>query len=266
MTLSPPPPLNVYPTARTTGPQTADTIVPWVGDFVTSHDFQLIDKINITGRLIVKHSGVILNNSMAQKGIENSGNKPFNGWNCRIGTPKGAAVGAGIKGSNITLRRCDVFGVIDALRSYDNWNVEDCYLHDLYRCPDSTQTSGWTHNDGVQVSAGSHLWYKHNRLECWTFVSGQIAGQQDRSKTTPQTTGMGFYTGGGDIRDVRIEDNIFLGNAYAFIAAVSKDGHTASDFIIINNKFDPKIDKKNWIKTSTVKNVTAYGNEAWSGQ
>jgi hypothetical protein len=262
-----PAPLVPYPDASTTG-ALLPPLTNVTGDLATTKDGQIIDRTKIGGELIVKHAGVRFLNSYAERGIDAMAGKPDTQcWQSTVGTPQGAAVGAGVKGSHITLRRMNIFGIIDGWRAYSGFDIRDSWVHDLFRTTDSAQSSGMTHNDGGQCSAGSSITVKHNRIDCWTFEKGQTAGKQDRTKSYPQTSALGFYAGGGNITTVLFDDNVVRGRAYGYIYAVSKPGlGTCSGFTIINNWMGSEVAVKDWFKTNTCQHLTQKNNNPWKGQ
>lgn len=84
---------------------------------------------------------------------------------------------AGVSGSDYTARRCNVHDVIDAF-DVDNGNVliEACYIHHMTFFSNSPNHAndavhpGWTHNDGVQISGGSHVTIRGNSFKTYASL------------------------------------------------------------------------------------------------
>lgn len=78
-------------------------------------------------------------------------------------------LGAGINGSNYTLRRVDISRTVDGAGIYStgaaNVLIENSYIHDLYYgLYDYDQNCGPTHSDGVQVHYGSTATIRSNTI------------------------------------------------------------------------------------------------------
>ena len=66
-----------------------------------------------------------------------------------------------------TIRRCNISGTVDGVMIYGNGvTIEDSYLHDFATPPTTTQgPTAKTHNDGVQIQAGSGIVIRRNNIK-----------------------------------------------------------------------------------------------------
>lgn len=75
----------------------------------------------------------------------------------------------GIMGKDYTMRRCEITRTVDAVGlTYAGGNVtiEACWFHRPYYSvvPTSVQSSGYTHNDGVQFHTGANITIRGNMI------------------------------------------------------------------------------------------------------
>ena len=234
-----PGPLPEYPTDATTGVPPGTRLKMVRGDYHTSSDGEVIDRLHITGRLYVDHDDVTVKCTRVRKMTVNRGTD-LRMWLSTLGDPNGVREGAALKSENYTLRRVEILGTFDGLKAEGDVDVRDSYIHDLFRTRDRSQDSGMTHNDGVQIDKGSDMVFKHNTFYGWSFSDGERAGAHILKE--PYGDGSGYMTsafmiaaGRGDVKDVLIEDNLIRGRTSKPIIAVEERGKDIVDLRIIDN-------------------------------
>lgn len=80
---------------------------------------------------------------------------------------------AGVEGRNITVRRCEIYGVVDAVGAkWVNNNgvdvnvvVEDNWMHGFIFTESTNHADGYTHNDGVQIHTGGGVAIRRNFID-----------------------------------------------------------------------------------------------------
>jgi hypothetical protein len=162
------------PDAGTTGVLPGISRTTWSGNLTTSASGQVIENLDITGRLIINHGGVVVRNCTIAGGTppsyatDNSYGsvKAFNAvspkttfYDCTIYSSVASVdASAGIQGRDFDLYRCNIYGVVDGARTqYGNVGIYQCWIHDLpWYSVDPRQTSGGSHNDGIQCEGGGN--------------------------------------------------------------------------------------------------------------
>ncbi len=139
------------------------------------------------------------------------------------GTRTNPANDAAVNGSNLTLRRCNIFDTGDGMKIGNNILMEDCWIHDLYTREES-------HNDSIQSlgtsgngTEGSGATFRHNFFDafngatCITLSTGSAAA----------------------MRDILVEDNLFYCNGVSVNGGYQSgvdDVSKVSNIIYRNNK------------------------------
>ena len=136
------------------------------------------DGLDISGYVVVKAPNVTL-----RRCIVRGGPPVTQGGNAVISIVQGAAgfliedvtispayPSDRLNGINVnqpgTIRRCNISGTVDGVMIYGNGvTIEDSYLHDFATLPTTTQADGKTHNDGVQIQAGSGIVIRRNNIK-----------------------------------------------------------------------------------------------------
>ena len=169
-----------WPNEDNTGPQ--GTLTNYSGDITTTEDGQLIENLNISGGIKVKHSNVTIRNCKFG-GLDIQTSSTTLGENCVVEDCELSWAGR----QNFTLRRCKMKSVSDDLirTGGPNVTIEDCYL--LIKGPRIPET----HADIIQEypqNSGANMIVRHNTLfnECdatscinvqaWTIENNLIAG------------------------------------------------------------------------------------------
>ena len=136
------------------------------------------DGLDISGYVVIKAPDVTL-----RRCIVRGGPPVTQGGNAVISIVRGAAgflvedvtitpayPNDRLNGINVnqpgTIRRCNISGTVDGVMVYGNGvTIEDSYLHDFATLPTTTQADGKTHNDGVQIQAGSGIVIRRNNIK-----------------------------------------------------------------------------------------------------
>lgn len=127
-------------------------------------------------------------------------------------------VSAAVGFSNYTLLRVDIHDVIDGPRLGTNTTIQDSYVHRLVRAEGS-------HNDAVQITGGSDILIRHNRLEAYDDTTADLfnAAIMIGSSSAP-------------VANVLIEDNYLDGGNYT---VNFHPDLTATGIVGRNNVFGP---------------------------
>ena len=216
----PPTPITYWPGPTTTGVP-AGTVLVNSGSLTLRTDGQVVTNLNITGCVSVHARNVIIRKSriscssttfsvltydtavnLVLEDVE------INGMN-RNSTA--------VCCSNYTLRRVNIYNVIDGPRLTNNTTIVDSWVHDLYRVDAS-------HNDTLQTTGGNNITIRHNRLEPYRASTGDPfnACLMIGSTTAPAVTNLIFtdnYCNGGNwsigVRTDLVASNVsFRNNKY----------------------------------------------------
>ena len=103
----------------------------------------------------------------------------------------------GIQWSNFTVRRTEITGSFDGIKAQGEVVIEDSYIHDLhaFKSPDAG-AGGYSHNDCVQVSAGSNILIERNWFDNCGFNSAVFI-DPDQGKISNVTVRHNYLNGGG---------------------------------------------------------------------
>jgi hypothetical protein len=185
------------PGSNTTGVLSVKALTVFVGDFTTSKDGQIIEHLDITGRLIIRHNGVTVRNCRVQ------GGQPTGSWFVTVDTTqsrvaptrfydctfaasvKTVGSGSGIQGRDFELHRCDISGSVDGVGAqYSNVGIFGCWIHDLPYYPYDPAHKDGSHNDCIQVHGGIGFTINGNSLEAGTKGNAAIMVTQDAALTS----------------------------------------------------------------------------------
>jgi hypothetical protein len=211
----------------TSGTQHTTTLTTHVGDWTITTPNQVIDSMHITGSLIIQASGVIVRKTLIDSwsvfgvDVENTG-----GYSLTLedSIVDGTAANGGtcIVNSNLTVRRCNVFGAENGFDVGVNATITDCYVHDLYN-PGAPLDP---HADCLQTNDGSvNINISHNTLLCrGSAATGGLDGTSciisPQASTNPH--------------DWLIDDNVMAGGAFSLYGPQNGAG---TNIVISNNKF-----------------------------
>ena len=168
----------------------------------------MIEGLEIHGIITIKAPGVIIRNSKivggATAGTAGLINNVVSGHSFTVVDSELVAETPspwwnGIMGSNFTAERLDIHGVVDPIRVMgNNVTVRSSWLHgNTYWASDPLRNGQPTHDDSIQIQAGSNILIEKNRMENAHNAAIQIT--QDTSRAT--------------LANIRILDNYLQGGA-----------------------------------------------------
>jgi hypothetical protein len=144
-------------------------LTPVYGDLVITTPGARYDALDVHGFVVVQAPDVKITRSLIRGGdrtgnrglvtVDHANAKRFVIEDSTIRPDKASVWYDGIKGSNFTARRVNIWGTVDNIKVHgDDVLVEDSYLHDsAYFASDPNQGGGETHNDAVQVLGGQRI-------------------------------------------------------------------------------------------------------------
>jgi len=196
----------VKPDAGNTGVPSGVALTVHEGDLVLSTPGQVVDGLDIHGFVKVAAPNVTIRNSIIR------------GYSTTIqrallsNTTSGASVLVedselvaaspspyidGVRGSNITVRRSEIHGVIDTFHIFgNNVTIEGSWLHgNVHFENDPLQDNTPSHDDSVQIQIGSNIRITGNTIE-GAFNSG-IQFTQDEGLVSDVQIVKNWADGGG---------------------------------------------------------------------
>jgi hypothetical protein len=201
-------PYPAFPDAACTGTLPGITRTA-SGSITTSFDGQVIENLNITGRIGVAHANVIIRNVR----ITNPGGVAVSniscGSRCRYTLEDSELDGTGntsgasaLDYTSFTIRRCNIHHFGEGPGAGSNTVMEDNYLHDF-----TSFISQGAHQDGIQIEFGANNVIRHNRILMnvnggnAAIVIGNQSGNQGNLVEQNLVAGGGFtlYAGGSMI-------------------------------------------------------------------
>lgn len=184
------------PGAANTGPPPgrALTVVP--GDQVYATPGQVIDGLDIRGRVEIRARNVTIRNSVI-RGASTKCNAAVVWVRADLGasaTIQDTEIAAatphpcldGIWASATTLLRVNIHSVVDGVKAHDDVTVRDSWVHDLsWFADDPNQGGGETHNDAVQTYEGNRrVTLRHNTLSAGSKGNAAYQVTQDGGKVS----------------------------------------------------------------------------------
>jgi hypothetical protein len=191
------------------------------GDFTTTSDGQVIDLMNITGGMLIKHDNVTVKRSWVHGRIENVSKTPVRVIHCDMGDGKaGDYKSNGTKGV-VHVYRSNLFGLTDGVQTRPATGLfifQDNFVHDLRYATDPTVASGGGHNDGFKGDTDDVIArIKHNTFWSWTMNNMTEQETATRSSGPNWTENGGPLTSTGNMaRDGKPENG--LQNAAVMLA------------------------------------------------
>jgi hypothetical protein len=127
----------------------------------------------------------------------------------------------GVSGSSFTARRLNVHGGVDGMKLGSSCTVECSYIHDLASfASDPNQNGGATHNDAIQILAGTGI----------RIVGNQLLAAKDQNAAIQITQDF------GKVGDLHIENNWADGGGCTF--NISHNGAASlTDVFTTDNRF-----------------------------
>jgi hypothetical protein len=184
---------------------------------------QVVENINVSGTITVAANNVTLRNFRAQNVLQQSGN---GGLLMEDGEIYGGAgyTGDGMDWANYTMRRMNVHNTFDGVKAHGNVLIESSWIHDLNEFKGAQYgAGGYSHNDGVQVSAGSNITIRGSRLERTGFNSAIFVDSDQ-----------------GPISNVLIENNYLDGGGFTLYSIQSRSAPqfgVPTNVVVQNNVF-----------------------------
>ncbi|MFZ4584614.1 MAG: hypothetical protein ACOYNI_05230 [Acidimicrobiia bacterium] len=166
--------------------------------FDISQPGAVVENIDVWGAINIRASNVTVRNfRAAQVNIESYANGTVledgevHGYN----DPNFG--GDGVSYGRYTARRLNVHNTYDGFKANGDVIIEQTWVHDLNaRFGPGVGTGGYTHNDAVQVSAGSHIWLHDNRFER-VGNNAAVFIDADQAPINDVTVERNFLEGGG---------------------------------------------------------------------
>jgi len=222
----PAPPDDGFPSASNTGPAAGTVFTPVSGDVNANTNGQIIEKLNITGQIIIRQPNVIVRDCIINC-TEFAGISTINTGLTGVKIQRVRIIGIGntigispdsMPGCEISF--CDISHTENAIFVGDNnQNFHDNYIHDL------SSLAGDPHIDGIQGSGGfTALTIDHNTIISW-----------DTSCIILQNEGAGFS--GAVINNNKLIIDPALGGSTCILCQDRDDGVGAvSGITVTNNK------------------------------
>lgn len=240
------------------------------GNISTTADNQVFENVFIDGWINIKHNGVKLINCHIKAGTPAAGDTdaatvkcyreltvPAELIDCTIEADVNSPLsGCGVKGRNIKVIRCNIFGSVDGIMAINSGLVATGnWIHGLPKHATSPFHSDGSHSDGIQVEGGSghvivgnffEMGRQNNAAIMVTQNAALINGlviesnwfrstEKDPALQTP--VALNFYQSKkGGMKGVRVAKNQFsLANTWRNTRAAFVDGQTYDDMIANNN-------------------------------
>jgi hypothetical protein len=217
---APPTPISYWPGPTNTGVPIG-TVLKNSGSLDLRTAGQVLTNLNIVGCVAVRASNVIIRKSRITC---NSPTYSIRVYDTAINLLmedveiNGSGVtSASICCGNYTLRRANIYNMIDGPRLGTKSNIVDSWLHDLTRVPSS-------HNDLLQTTGGSSILVRHNRLEAYKASTNDPFNACIMIGSTTSDS----------VRNLTFENNYCNGGNYSVGV---RDDLVASNIIIRLNKF-----------------------------
>ncbi|NGN93057.1 right-handed parallel beta-helix repeat-containing protein [Nocardioides sp. KC13] len=223
------------------------------GDLVVRTPGQVVDGLEVHGRISVEAPNVTIRNSrvIVPTGSETAGisNNNGNGAGMLVSNVEVHAAGAapgvnGVVGHDFTLEGSEIHHVTDQVHiTGSNVTVRDNWFHDNYHFEnDPYQDGGASHDDSIQIIGGSNITIAGNR-----FTGAYNAGVQITQSIA-------------DVSGVTIRDNL-LGGGGCTVNIAEKGRGPIRGTVIRDNRFlsDQRIDGCAIIHPSSTK-VSHSGN------
>ncbi|MFD1325736.1 right-handed parallel beta-helix repeat-containing protein [Micromonospora sonneratiae] len=223
-----------YPGPDNTGVPSGTTLRP-SGSITLAQDGQVVSGLNIKGCVLVTAKNVIIRKSRITCGSPYS-IRTKDADNLLVEDVEINGMGkntAAVCCGEYTLRRVEIFNVLDGPRLGDNTVVEQSWIHDLVRV-------GSSHNDALQITGGSNVVVRGNSLEVYNSTTRDPLNSclMIGSTTSPSVSNLVYeqnYCNGGnysigirsDLRatNIAFRNNVFGRNCrYGIIARSQHPG------------------------------------------
>lgn len=183
----------------TVGPTRPD-LLENVGPMTVTKAGTVLANVHVNGTLTIAADNVTVRNFIASSVTQATKNGGVHDTVLEDGTIDGGGSTTngsnGVEWSNYTARHLDITKSFDGMKAQGNVTIENCWIHDLNAQPSSDSAGGYTHNDGIQSSAGSHITIKDNRIERPGYNSAVFIDADEGNIDGVQVVG-NYLDGGG---------------------------------------------------------------------
>ena len=177
------------------------------GDITVTKANTVIEGLLVKGTVTIKASGVVIKNSKIIGGKKPSSlglvnnfhtNSSFKIIDSELYAAHPSTGWNGVFGSNFTLERVNIHTVVDPVRILgSNVVVRDSWLHDsTYLKVDPMRNNEATHDDSIQIQAGTSILIEGNRIEDAHNAGIQITQDKSRTKLGSVTVRKNYLQGG----------------------------------------------------------------------
>lgn len=190
------------------------------GGMTTSKDGQVIQNLNVTGRITVQHKNVTIKNCKVTNNeyyaifAPDDTGHDVSGLTVDHCTISGAINGIAGKG---TFNRNNIFKVDNGVNVWGPSLITENYIHDLGSVMSAVSKDG--HNDGIENN-GSGMTLLRNRIEC-----------SNQNDTSACMTNNEF----GSLVDILIDGNYLSGGQYTLYCDSRKSTKPVTNFVVTNN-------------------------------
>jgi hypothetical protein len=218
------------PGAGNTGVPSGTKLTVHNGDMTISKAGQVVSGMDIRGFVTVTAPNVTIKNSIIRGGKATSGKGLIMNYSAsatNLVVQDSTLVAAypsvwinGLAGGNFTARRLDISKSVDGAQLHkNNVRIEDSWIHDLtWFEHDPNHGGGESHNDGIQILAGSSI----------TVDGNNISGADN--------AGMQITQDVGPVKGLKIVNN-WLDGGDCSIKLQHRDESTLGPVTITGNKF-----------------------------
>jgi hypothetical protein len=217
------------------------SILQVTGPMTISTPGAVVQNVDVSGTITVTAGNVTIRNFRAQSILQSSASGMLLEDGEIYGGP--SFTGDGLEWNAYTMRRVNVHNTFDGLKGHGNVLIENSWIHDMNEFRGAQYgAGGYSHNDGLQVSAGSNITVRNSRFER-TGLNSAIFIDADQ----------------GPIDNVLIENDYLSGGGFTFYSIQSRSAPqfgVPTNVTVRNNTFgsDHLFDY-----------ATVGGNVVWSG-
>lgn len=240
-----------FPTSATTGVVDEKSLTP-SGSITADKDGQVIENVEIDGRILVKANNVTIRNVRILSGGARYGIQASTGHTGLLvedveidgGKVNGSI---GIYGKGFTLRRADIHGYRTGIMLIGPATIERNYVHDHWYDPEPYSS----HGTGMSVHGGTNIVIRDNNLEI-DIPRGS-------------SSALSLY-GAGPLDNILIEHNLFNGGAYCTLGGSSSTKpYQSTNTRYVDNQFGTDVFPKCG-RAGPVGNFDRNGpGNAWTG-
>lgn len=211
-----------WPDLTNTGVPTGTSLTTHAGSLTTTANNQVIDSLDISGQLLINHTGVSFTKckltveQINDAAVKGSGTGALV-QDCTIIGSATAAQGSynGVQLPGCVIQRCNISRFENPVEFASGSTLEDSYLHDLQ----ATYAGAAPHYDGVECQSGTSMVVNHNTIDC----------QQS------QNSAVNFSCDSGAISSVTITNNLLRGGNFALY--LDPKASTLTLITVDNNRF-----------------------------